>query len=97
MLQDKPFKSSVIVEPGRLGRLREVRSILEAFRVLRGRWPEVRGKKYYYALKALEKAIKGEAPVYMARRAFVEAAKEARVLVPEDAYPSVRAKTSVAA
>jgi hypothetical protein len=86
--KDKTFKRPVIVELGRLGRLREVRSVQEAIDVLNGRWPEARGKRYYAALKALDRAIDGHTPVYVARRAFVAAAEEARVLIPEGAYPS---------
>lgn len=86
MLQDKPFKTSVVVEPGRLGRLREIRSVQEAISVLHGRWPEARGKKYYAALKALDQALEGKTPIHVARRAFVAAAEEARVLVTEDVH-----------
>lgn len=87
-VQDKLFKTSVVVEPGRLGRLREIRSVQEAISTLHGRWPEVRGKRYYAALKALDHALEGQTPVHVARRAFVAAAEEARVLVPENAYHS---------
>lgn len=77
----KPFKASVVVEPGRLGRLREVRSVEEANEVLQGRWPETRGKRYYAALRACAAALRDETPPHVARRAFIAAAEESRVLV----------------
>ena len=81
MNYQKPFKASVVVEPGRLGRYREVRSVEEAHQVLQGRWPETRGKRYYAALRACNAALKDETPAYIARRAFIAAAEESRVLI----------------
>lgn len=93
-IEDRPFKTPVIIEPGRLGRLREVRSVWEAMHVLHGRWPEVHGKRYHAALTALEQALLGEISVHAARRSFVAAAEESRVLVQAGVYPSVSGKKS---
>lgn len=84
-IENRTFKTPVIVEPGRLGHLREERSVWEAMRVLHGRWPEARDESMTLRWPPWS-ALLGEMPADVARRAFVEAAKEARVLVPPDAY-----------
>lgn len=81
MNYQKPFKASVVLVPGRLGPIREVRSVEEANQMLQGRWPETRGKRYYAALRACADALKDETPPHVARRAFIAAAEESRVLV----------------
>jgi len=70
-------------EPVRLetagGFVREVRSAHEAFDALHAGWPETRAKWYHAALRACSSAIEGRTGVHVARRIFVEAARESRL------------------
>lgn len=66
---------------GIAGDIRNVFSAQQALGVLDGRWPGAGAPKHRAARRACQGALHGEAPGDLARKAFAEAAREARVLV----------------
>lgn len=69
-------------EPVRLvssDRILEIRNPEEAYRTLNGEWPDTRAKWYYAAVRACSSAMEGRTGVHVARRIFVEAARESRL------------------
>jgi len=75
------FDPPVTVETGLIGRYRVIESAREAAALLLGRWPENRGEAYSAALRSCTEVLNGRAFAIEARDAFIEAAKEARVLI----------------
>jgi hypothetical protein len=75
------FVPPVTVEPGRLGRYRVISNSREASDLLLGRWPPEHGQCYHAALRVCQAVTSrpGEA-----RLAFIDAAREARVLISVD-------------
>ncbi len=80
MMKDRRFRSSITIEP-RLGRVREVRTLREAAETLLRDWPSAESLKRQKAMATCLSALKGDIKPYRARRDFVEAAREARVLL----------------
>jgi len=75
------FHRPVVVQTGRLDRERVVASTRDAAAVLLKDWPLAESSKRTRAMEACLSVIRGEKPPSVARRAFVAAAREARVLV----------------
>jgi hypothetical protein len=88
-MKDKRFKVPVVLEP-RLGRFREIRTTREAAEMLLRRWPVEQSPKRRKAMSSCLSVLKGEARPYVARRALVEAAREARLLTDEEGRTSPR-------
>jgi hypothetical protein len=82
-VKDKYFKDPVVIEP-RLGRFREAATVAQAALLLIREWPDNPGQKHHIALQTCLHALHGKKPPYLARRAFVAAAREARILARED-------------
>ncbi|MFC3640813.1 DUF982 domain-containing protein [Aquibium oceanicum] len=80
MMKDRRFKSSIVIEP-RLGRVREVRSLREAAEALLRDWPGDDLPKRQKAMATCLSALKGDVQPHRARRDFIEAAREARLLM----------------
>lgn len=75
------FHRPVVVQTGRLDRERVVASTRDAAAVLLKDWPLAESSKRTRAMEACLSVIRGEKPPSVARRAFVAAAREAKVLV----------------
>jgi hypothetical protein len=75
------FHRPVTVQTGRLDRERVVTSTRDAAAVLLKDWPLADSVKRTRAMAACLSVIRGEKPPHVARRAFVAAAREAKVLV----------------
>ena len=58
----------------------EVHGPHQAWQVLNSGWPESRAKWYHAANRACRSAMEGQTGVHVARRIFVEAAREARLV-----------------
>jgi hypothetical protein len=78
----RAFHRPVTVQTGRIDRERIVLTTRDAAEVLLKDWP-LESRKRARAMEVCLSVIRGEKPPYVARRAFVEAAREARVLVAE--------------
>jgi hypothetical protein len=76
----KKFKKPVVVVPGRIDRERMVGDVRHAAIVLLREWPLPSSPAKQKAMKACLDVLRGEKPPSIARSAFVEAAKEARIL-----------------
>jgi hypothetical protein len=74
------FHKPVIVQPGRIDRERVVVSVKDAATVLLRDWPRASHKREKAMLACLD-VIKGMKPPSHARRAFISAAKDARILL----------------
>lgn len=77
---------AVTIELDKSRELRNVSSVTEAAHVLFRQWPKQRGKKLSAARLACLDAIEGTGSVDDARTAFVDAAKEAKILVWNSAW-----------
>ena len=77
----RAFHRPVTVQTGRIDRERLVLTTRDAAEVLLKDWPLAESRKRARAMELCLKVIRGEQPPHVARRAFVEAAREARVLV----------------
>lgn len=75
------FHRPVVVQTGRLDRERVIASTRDAAAVLLKDWPLPDSRMRARAMAACLGVIRGEKPPYVARRAFVAAAREAKVLV----------------
>jgi hypothetical protein len=80
-LRSLPFVSVVVVETSEPGRLRRVSSVREAAECLVSGWPATTGAAYRTATKACYVALSGKGSADEVFAAFVEAAREADVLV----------------
>lgn len=81
----RKFNRPVVVQPGRIDRDRVVTTVREAAQVLLRDWPQPESKKRFAAMEACLAVIKGEQPPRVARQAFIEAAKDARIFLGEKA------------
>ena len=77
------FHRPVVVQPGRIDRDRVVVTIADAATVLLRDWPRQNGEKRIVAMQACLQVIRGEKPPRVARQAFIEAAKDARIFLGE--------------
>lgn len=77
------FHRPVTVQTGRLDRERVVASTRDAAAVLLRDWPLPDSPKRTRAMEACLSVIRGENPPSVARKAFVAAAREAKVLIDE--------------
>lgn len=89
-MDNKPFEKPVVVELGRVGKYREIRSTQEAAECLASAWPLNRGPRHRDALDTCLKVLEGYRSTADARRALIEAAKESDVLVPDEMLPDGR-------
>jgi hypothetical protein len=94
-MKDRPFHITVTIEP-KLGRFRYVRSASEAHRVLLQEWNGPRGPKYFAALVAVKDSLAEKKPPSHARRAFIAAAIEARILADHVVTPFTDARLTFA-
>lgn len=76
------FHKPVVVQPGRIDRDRVVTSTKEAAAMLLREWPTT-GEKRTIAMQACLDAIQGKRSPRTARKAFIDAAKEARIYLGE--------------
>lgn len=75
------FSKTVQVAVGVLGDVRHISNARQAADLLINHWPDAGTPKYRDARRDCLAVINGTAPVEAAWRSFVEAAREARVLV----------------
>ncbi len=76
----RAFHKPVTVQTGRIDRERIVLTTRDAAEVLLRDWP-IESRKRARAMELCLSVIRGEKPPHVARRAFVEAAREAKVLL----------------
>jgi hypothetical protein len=81
-MEKKRFHKPVVIQLGRIDRDRVVTCVADAGRILLSEWRH-EDEKRQRAMSACLAVIKGEQPASYARRAFVEAAKSARILLSE--------------
>jgi hypothetical protein len=79
-MQGRKFKKPVVIVPGRIDRERIVGDVRHAAIVLLREWPLPAGRAKQKAMKACLDVLRGEKPPSIARSAFIEAAREARIL-----------------
>ena len=75
------FAEPVAVSVGIVGDIHHISSARQAAALLTGRWPDAGTPKHLAARQACLGAINGDRPADAARLAFMEAAREARILV----------------
>lgn len=80
-MSDGWFSASVPVSTGITGDIQHVFSARQAVDLLNGNWRDKGSPKHRVALRECLGAMNGDTSVAAARQAFVEAAREARVLV----------------
>jgi len=81
-MRNENFDIPVTVETDAAGRERVVTDTIQAAEILLRRWPDDgRGQKYKAALRACMDAMEQRRAVTSARKAFVEAAKDAHIFV----------------
>ena len=81
-IERKRFHKPVVIQRGRIDRERVVTSVDDAGRILLSDWRH-EDETRLQAMSACLAVIRGEQPASFARRAFVEAARSARVLLSE--------------
>jgi hypothetical protein len=83
-MRDAVFDNPVTIDLAGTGRREIVARASQAAELLSERWPrESRGLKYRVAVRACAEAVRQRTAVDDARKALVEAAREARILVQE--------------
>ncbi|TJW31473.1 MAG: DUF982 domain-containing protein [Mesorhizobium sp.] len=75
------FSRPVAVSVGIAGDIRNISNAQQAVELLKGHWRDAGSAKHGSALRACRRAMTGDVPAEVARDAFVEAAREAHVLV----------------
>lgn len=75
------FSKPVPIAVGIVGDIHTVMSASQALMALNGRWPDAGAPKSSEARRLCQRVISGGVPADKAREAFVEAAREARILV----------------
>ncbi|ESX20177.1 hypothetical protein X747_29105 [Mesorhizobium sp. LNJC384A00] len=86
-MQDQRFEKPVHVALGRSrNTVHTVDRVAQAADILLNRWPAITGKKHVAARKACLGVLEGLKEARDARKAFVEAAKEADILVERDPF-----------
>ena len=78
---DRCFKEPVQIAIGIAGDIRYVMNVRQAVDALQTNWPVEGSATYRNALLMCQKALHGNNDPDLARAAFVEAAREARILV----------------
>ncbi|MER8399977.1 DUF982 domain-containing protein [Mesorhizobium sp. M1348] len=78
------FRKPVVIQPGRIDRDRVVVSVSDAAEILLRQWPQPASKSRLTAIEACLAVIRGEKPPRIARQAFLNAAKEAKILLGEE-------------
>jgi hypothetical protein len=74
----------VIEDRRRVGSRRNISSVQEAAECLvSGEWPKPRGVYYRKALRACYECLAGQIPIKPTRQAFIDAAREAGILIGE--------------
>ncbi|RVG48201.1 MULTISPECIES: DUF982 domain-containing protein [Sinorhizobium] len=76
-----PWSEAVLVRLPDTGVIESVATTRRAATLLSERWPVVYGSAYTLAVQTCADVLIGQAPSYVARRAFVEAAKEIGIAV----------------
>jgi len=79
--EHRRFHKPVVVQPKRIDRDRVVTDTRVAAQVLRFDWQNTGCPKRLAALRACLQVLRGEKPPSHARRAFIAAAKAARILI----------------
>lgn len=74
---DPEFSEPVLLRFG--GGVRAVRTARQAYEALHHEWPATRAKWYHAATRACSSAMEGRTGIHVARRIFVEAARESRL------------------
>ena len=86
-MQDQRFEMPVRVALGKSGNtIYTVDRVAQAADILVNRWPTPTGTKHTAACQACRSVLQGLREVRHARKAFVEAAAEADVLVEHDPF-----------
>jgi hypothetical protein len=86
-MRNEAFDVTVTIRSGQRDEPRAVTDAVQAAQLLLERWPEDRrGPKYRAALRACMDVIEQRRAVASARKAFIAAAREARLLVPESKH-----------
>ncbi|MBZ9708574.1 DUF982 domain-containing protein [Mesorhizobium sp. ESP7-2] len=80
-MYDAWFSKPVSVSTGISGDIRNLSNAQEAIELLVNHWRNEGSQKHRTALRACRQAVMGGIPADLARNAFVEAAREAHVLV----------------
>ncbi|CAM5376898.1 hypothetical protein ATER59S_01670 [Aquamicrobium terrae] len=75
------FAEPVAITVGIVGDIHHISSARQAAALLTQHWPDAGTPKYRAARQACLAAVHGEKPPDVARAAFIEAAREARILV----------------
>jgi hypothetical protein len=83
-MEEKYWDKPVLVEIERTGKSRIIRSTHGAAVFLLYRWPGKGGPQHNAAREACIAVLAGEKPPEHARQAFIEAAKEAGILMEHD-------------
>ena len=82
-MRRKRFHRPVVVQLGRIDRDRVVATPAEAAEILLRQWRDGDSPERMRAMQACLEVIRGEKPPRVARSAFIEAARAARVFVGE--------------
>jgi len=75
------FTKPVAIAVGIIGDIHNILSARQALAALEGHWPDAGAPKFSEARRLCQRVISGGTPADSAREAFVEAAREARILV----------------
>lgn len=87
-MRNQNFETPVTLELGSGGKRQIISHTTQAAHVLAERWPrENRGAKYRLAVKACADVLAQRVAASAGRKALVEAAREANILVPERKAP----------
>lgn len=82
-MDPKRWSRPVTFEENVRGSYRTIISTKEASRILLTKWPTVSGREYRRAQQVCLDVLDGKKPPSEARKAFLDAAKEARVFIRE--------------
>lgn len=80
-MRNRRFHQPVVVQTGRIDRTRVIADTRSAAEILVRHWRWAETPRYQRAAKACLDVMKGAKPPHIARRAFIAAAREARILV----------------
>ncbi|AEH87793.1 DUF982 domain-containing protein [Mesorhizobium opportunistum] len=80
-MQTAWFSKPVVVSVGVTGATRNLSNTQQAIELLTTHWRDAGSLKHQSALRACRRAASGDVPSDIAREAFVEAAREAHILV----------------
>ncbi|WP_046117581.1 DUF982 domain-containing protein [Ensifer aridi] len=80
-METGPWNECVPVRMPNDTKIHMVSNTRQAAELLMKHWPISRGKAYENAVEVCQAALERDYPSYMARAAFVAAAKEARVIL----------------